>query len=123
MLILSAPAENTATASSSVRMPPPTVKGMNNWRAAQRTVSSRVARRRNRKVAEIVAAAADVLAERGYHDTSLDEIADRLDLAKATLYHYFPSKESLVMACMEAVGTEVIQQLREAFPYDLVRGI
>jgi AcrR family transcriptional regulator len=75
--------------------------------------SSRVARRRNRKVAEIVAAAADVLAERGYHDTSLDEIADRLDLAKATLYHYFPSKETLVMACMEAVGTEVIQQLRD----------
>ena len=73
--------------------------------------SSRVVRRRNRKVADIVATAAEVLAERGYHDTSLDEIADRLDIAKATLYHYFPSKESLVMACMEAVGTEVIQQL------------
>jgi AcrR family transcriptional regulator len=75
--------------------------------------SSRVVRRRNRKVADIVAAAAEVLAERGYHDTSLDEIADRLDIAKATLYHYFPSKESLVMACMEVVGTEVIQLLRD----------
>ncbi len=73
--------------------------------------SSRVVRRRNRKVADIVATAAEVLAERGYHDTSLDEIAERLDIGKATLYHYFPSKESLVMACMEAVGTEVIQQL------------
>lgn len=75
--------------------------------------SNRVARRRNRKVADIVAAAAEVLAERGYHDTGLDEIAERLDIAKATLYHYFPNKEALVMACMESVGAEVNQQLRD----------
>lgn len=75
--------------------------------------SSRVARRRNRKVADILAAASEVLAERGYHDTSLDEIAERLDLSKASLYHYFPSREALVMACMEAVGTDVNNQLRE----------
>ncbi|WP_460431624.1 TetR/AcrR family transcriptional regulator [Amycolatopsis echigonensis] len=72
-----------------------------------------MARRRNRKVADIVAAAAEVLAERGYHDTGLDEIAERLDIAKATLYHYFPNKEALVMACMESVGAEVNQQLRD----------
>ncbi|PXY16707.1 hypothetical protein BA062_38590 [Prauserella flavalba] len=74
--------------------------------------SNRVARRRDRKVADILAAASEVLAERGYHDTNLDEIAERIDLSKATLYHYFPSKETLVMACMEAVGTEVNGKLR-----------
>ena len=45
MLILSAPAEKTEAASSKVRMPPPTVKGMNSCLAVRRTVSSRVARR------------------------------------------------------------------------------
>ncbi len=74
--------------------------------------SSRVVRRRNRKVVEIVATATDVLSERGYHDTSLDEIAERLDIGKATLYHYFPNKEALVMACMEAVGTQTNEKLR-----------
>lgn len=73
----------------------------------------RMARRRHRKVTEIVATAAELLAERGYHDTSLDDIARRLDVAKATLYHYFPNKEALVMACMEAVGSDVNQRLRE----------
>jgi AcrR family transcriptional regulator len=74
---------------------------------------SRVARRRDRKVQDILTAAADVLAERGYHGMSLDEIADRLDLTKATLYHYFPSKEALVSACLEAIATRSNQRLAE----------
>src|SRR5947209_6060513 len=43
MLILSAPASKTSTASPRLRMPPPTVKGMNNCFAVRRTVSSSVA--------------------------------------------------------------------------------
>jgi AcrR family transcriptional regulator len=74
---------------------------------------SRVARRRDRKVADILAAAADVLSERGFHGMSLDEIADRLDLTKASLYHYFPSKEELVSACLEALATTANERLRE----------
>jgi AcrR family transcriptional regulator len=74
---------------------------------------SRVARRRDRKVQDILTAAADVLAERGYHGMSLDEIADRLDLTKATLYHYFPSKQALVNACLEAIATRTNQHLAE----------
>lgn len=74
---------------------------------------SRVARRRDRKVQDILTAAADVLAERGYHGMSLDEIAERLDLTKATLYHYFPSKEALVSACLEAIATRSNERLAE----------
>lgn len=72
---------------------------------------SRVARRRGRKVQDILTAAADVLAERGFHGMSLDEIADRLDLTKATLYHYFPSKEALVTACIEVLATRTNERL------------
>lgn len=74
---------------------------------------TRAQRRRARKVTEILATTAEVLAERGYHDTSLDEIAERLDVAKASLYHYFPSKEALVSACIDLQSTEVNRQLRE----------
>lgn len=74
---------------------------------------TRVARRRESKVQDILNATAEVLAERGYHQTSLDEIAERLDLTKASLYHYFDSKEELVSACLEWVGTRVNQQLAE----------
>jgi AcrR family transcriptional regulator len=64
-------------------------------------------------VADILAAAADVLSERGFHGMSLDEIADRLDLTKASLYHYFPSKEELVSACLEGLATTANERLRE----------
>jgi AcrR family transcriptional regulator len=74
---------------------------------------SRVARRRDRKVADILTAAADVLSERGFHGMSLDEIAERLDLTKASLYHYFPSKEELISACLEALATTANTRLRE----------
>ncbi|NMI00194.1 TetR/AcrR family transcriptional regulator [Pseudonocardia acidicola] len=74
---------------------------------------SRVARRRDRKVADILSAAADVLSERGFHGMSLDEVADRLDLTKASLYHYFPSREELVSACLETLATTANERLRQ----------
>jgi AcrR family transcriptional regulator len=73
----------------------------------------RVARRRSRRVSDILTATADVLAERGYHETNLDEIAQRLDLTKASLYHYFASKEELVTACLGRVGALVNQRLAD----------
>ncbi len=78
------------------------------------TPSSRVGRKRDQKVASILEAAADVLSERGYHNLSLDEIAERLDLTKASLYHYFPSKEELVSACVEALATTANSRLAAA---------
>jgi AcrR family transcriptional regulator len=71
----------------------------------------RVARKRQRRVKEILRVAAEVLAEKGYYNTSLEEIADRLDLAKASLYHYFDSKEALLTACLATVAEEAIGRL------------
>jgi AcrR family transcriptional regulator len=76
------------------------------------TTPSRIERRRDRKVADILAAAADVLSERGFHGMSLDEVAERLDLTKASLYHYFPSRDELVSACLEALATTANERLR-----------
>ena len=49
----------------------------------------------------ILDVAEEMLAEKGYHDTSMDEIAARADVAKGTLYQHFPSKEDLVFALFE----------------------
>ena len=42
---------------------------------------------------------------------SLEEVAERTDIAKATLYHYFSSKEDLVAAALELLTQEVLQRL------------
>ena len=38
---------------------------------------------------------------KGYHGTSLNEIAASLGVTKAALYHYFPNKNRLLAACFE----------------------
>jgi AcrR family transcriptional regulator len=74
---------------------------------------SRIERKRLRRVNEILRVAADVVGERGYQNTSLDEVAERLDVAKASLYYYFDSKQALVAACLDSAADNV-QRLLEA---------
>ncbi|HEX9466678.1 MAG TPA: TetR/AcrR family transcriptional regulator [Alphaproteobacteria bacterium] len=47
-----------------------------------------------RRSAEILAAAAQVFAERGFHGASTQDIADVLGIRQASLYYYFDSKEA-----------------------------
>ena len=45
--------------------------------------------------------ALELFAEQGYDKTSLREIAGRLDVTKAALYHHFKSKEDIVRSLVE----------------------
>ena len=51
--------------------------------------------------AEIVRAALEVIAERGYRGTSLAAVAERVGLTQQGLLHHFPSKEALLVAVLE----------------------
>jgi AcrR family transcriptional regulator len=55
--------------------------------------------------ARILDAALDVFSEHGFEGSSLQEIADRLDLTKAALYYYFRSKDELLEALVEPAIT------------------
>lgn len=46
----------------------------------------------------ILQAAADLICERGYRTTTLDDIAGRLGMSKASLYTYFPGKGGILAA-------------------------
>jgi AcrR family transcriptional regulator len=75
--------------------------------------SSRVARRRDRRKAEIVRTATELLAQHGYQGMSLEDVAEQTDIAKATLYHYFSGKDELVAAVIEALTVEVNRRLED----------
>jgi AcrR family transcriptional regulator len=49
----------------------------------------------------ILQAADELLLEKGFHDTSIDDIAARVGISKGTIYHHFASKEDLVFALIE----------------------
>jgi AcrR family transcriptional regulator len=50
---------------------------------------------------EILAAALDLIAQRGYSASSLQEIADAVGISKAGVLHYFESREALIAAVLE----------------------
>ncbi len=67
-------------------------------------VADRRARERQRRRKVIVEAAAAVFAERGMDGASMDAIADRAELGKATLYYYYRTKEELHAAVIAAAA-------------------
>jgi AcrR family transcriptional regulator len=66
--------------------------------------------------AEICRTAAQIFRERGYHATSVSDIARALGITKAGLYHYFESKEALLFEItaygLDRVRDEVILPVR-----------
>jgi len=50
---------------------------------------------------EIIHAAADILRQNGYEATTMKDIAARVDLTAASLYHHFRSKDFLLLAVLE----------------------
>lgn len=69
---------------------------MANWNGA---VASREEIRELKRRAA-VRVAARIFNEKGYHATSLDEIADEIGVTKTALYYYFKNKEQLLYECL-----------------------
>jgi len=70
-------------------------------------------RQRDREVKRdaVVRAAAREFNRKGYHNTSLDDIAARLEVTKPTVYYYVTSKEQLLFQCFVAG----VERIRAAF--------
>lgn len=57
------------------------------------------ASKKGRKRRAILEVATAMFAEHGYRNTSMDEVAAKVGVAKGTLYLYFPKKIDLLFAC------------------------
>lgn len=68
---------------------------------------------------QIIEAAFDVFAARGYQGGSLQEVADRVGLSQTSILHYFPSKRALLIAVLEQRDAVAKPQPSEA-PQGLV---
>jgi AcrR family transcriptional regulator len=77
-------------------------------RAASPWEGGRRLRQRELKREAVILAAARAFATRGYHNTSLDDLAASLKVTKPTLYLYVQNKEAMLFECFRA-GLEQIQ--------------
>jgi AcrR family transcriptional regulator len=69
------------------------------------------AERRAQTRARLLKAAGGVFARRGYHEATLDEIAEKAGLSKGALYYNFASKEDLFLALL---GDRLADRLGDA---------
>jgi len=63
---------------------------------------------------QILDAADACFAKRGYHDASMDEIADLTGITKPMIYAYFGSKEGLYLAVIERAGRDLVERIASA---------
>ncbi len=68
----------------------------------------RTRRPRAEREAEILAAAREVFAERGYGEAAVAEIAARAGVVEGTVYSYFETKRALLIAVMQRFYDELI---------------
>ena len=73
-------------------------------------------RTRDVKREAVIRAAARAFSERGYHNTSIDEIAAALNVTKPTIYYYVANKEQLLLECILTGLERVLEPFRRPRP-------
>lgn len=61
----------------------------------------------------LLSAAVRSFNERGFHATSLDDVAASLNVTKPTIYYYFANKDEILFECVR-LGLEGIRQIAES---------
>ncbi|MDX8366060.1 TetR/AcrR family transcriptional regulator [Cytobacillus sp. IB215665] len=63
---------------------------------------------------KILQTAMELFISKGFHSTSIDEIAKQADISKGLLYHYYKGKENLIDAMVEIRIEELIKVMETA---------
>jgi AcrR family transcriptional regulator len=68
--------------------------------------------RYDRRRQDVVLTAARVFAERGYDQTSVQELTEEMGLASGGLYHYFASKQGLLIQICDQLMDPLLEETR-----------
>jgi AcrR family transcriptional regulator len=75
---------------------------------------SRPSKNPEERRAEFITAAEEIFLEKGFENTSVDDIAARVGVAKGLFYYYFSSKEELLAALAERYLDEIQSSINKA---------
>ena len=64
-------------------------------------------RRKRRRDDEVISAAVKVFYQRGYSDSTVQDVANELGILKGSLYHYIKTKEDLLFRVLESVHEDM----------------
>lgn len=69
---------------------------------------------RTEQLGHLLAVARDMFGRRGFHGTSMEDIAVGLQVSKPTLYRHFPGKHELYFAVAQDAAQEMVRSIRAA---------
>ncbi|MDD4752508.1 MAG: TetR/AcrR family transcriptional regulator [Desulfitobacteriaceae bacterium] len=75
------------------------------------TILSRRERKKNETKQSILNSAIKYFQTQGYDSTTMEQIAEEVDISKVTLYNYFPSKEAIVSEFFQRMSHEFVDQV------------
>ncbi|TDC97573.1 TetR family transcriptional regulator [Nonomuraea deserti] len=68
--------------------------------------------------AELAGRALELFAERGFDETTVDDIARAAGMSKRSFFRYFPTKEDVVFGEIETMGEQVAQEIAARPPQE-----
>src|SRR3990172_1285991 len=72
--------------------------------------------------AQILEASAQIIRQKGFHAASMQDIADAVNLQKASLYHHFSSKQEILLElldqALDLLSERVSTSLHQDIPVD-----
>jgi AcrR family transcriptional regulator len=75
---------------------------------------SRYQRRKEKTKQDLLAAARKVLAEKGYHNAKIIDIATAADIGVGTFYLYYPTKDALFLELVEETARLLKEKIEQA---------
>ncbi len=67
----------------------------------------------------ILEASAQIIRQKGYHAASMQDIAEAVNLQKASLYHHFSSKQEILLALLDQALDLLIERVSAVVARDL----
>lgn len=69
----------------------------------------------NERKNQLIKAASKRFSKLGYYKTTLEEVARDIRIGKATIYHYFQSKDELYNSVLEWESNYIIERIKDIF--------
>lgn len=81
--------------------------------AKEMLAEGRIERKKKETRQKIVKVAMDLFQNQGFNNTTMEQIADETDIARKTLYNYFPVKEAIVDEYVRGISQELARETFE----------
>ena len=75
---------------------------------------NRIAREREARTNLILDSAERLFVEKGYHETSINDIAENADFSRTSVYQYFASKEEIYLQILDRYGDLLTERVTRA---------